>query len=517
MTSWKKRALVLLLVGLSVVAAPARAAADWLRAESKHFRVLTSISKADAIRKLQDLERLHEATLMALRVDEKLARSPFPMVLSNDPDIIGQAVPHLRQRNFAGVFMAGVDGSVAFAVNAPWREDYSGGVIFHEYAHRVQAQYARGAYPAWFVEGFAEFFASSRIGSGSVVVGATNMSTTAVLNDRAWLSPEQLLKPSFRATGQKEADDRYFASFYAQSWLLTHYVLKDPARKQRFSDYFRRIAAGEDPLTAFEPATGIPLTRLNNVLRSYFTEGEIYASEYPVGPPAEVRITELTREQGEAELDAMIINGRPEAAYGKAVLERLRERVAKAGGERAPDSMRWALAYGEIRYGDADRALDILAPWAQRSDTPFEANRLLGWAWQTAAASSSGAERTQALEQARIFLMAAYKQRRTDAPTLYQLARVLYSKGPSASLSNAAETASMLDPQVLDYAYLAVTVHLEAGDRDKALPALQSLAGNPHGGEGTERARAALQALQSNREVSEVLALLNGSKKATMP
>jgi hypothetical protein len=60
-------------------------------------------------------------------------------------------------------------------------------------------------------------------------------------------------------------------------------------------------------------------------------------------------------------------------------------------------------------------------------------------------------------------------------------------------------------------------VHLEAGNRDKAVRPLQTLANNPHGGEATERARAALQALQSNQDVSTVLALLNGSKKPTTP
>jgi hypothetical protein len=179
--------------------------------------------------------------------------------------------------------------------------------------------------------------------------------------------------------------------------------------------------------------------------------------------------------------------------------------------------MRWALAHAEIRYGDSERALEILAPWAQQDAAPFEANRLLGWAWQTQAAHANGADRTQALEQARSFLMTAYKQRRNDAPTLYQLARVLGVKGLSPSLINAADSASVLEPQVGEYVHFAVWAHLESGNRDRALRGLQSLASNPHGGEGTDRARAALQALQSNQDTAEVLALLNGMKKSTSP
>jgi hypothetical protein len=511
--SWQRMSLALLMAVLSLSAAPA-CAADWLRAESKHFRMLASTSKAVVTTKLQDLERVHEAMLMALRVQETLVRAPFPIVLSDDPGIIGMAVPHLRDRGLAGVFMAGADGSVAFAVNYPWHQKFSGSVLFHEYAHRVQAQYARGAYPTWFVEGFAEFFGSTLIQKEGLEIGAAN-SGAAILLERSWLPPEQLLKPDFRATGDKDVNDRYFALFYAQSWLLTHYALKDPARKQRFEAYFRRIGAGEDPLAAFEPATGIALNKLNGELRRYMEN--LYASLYPVGAPAEIRITELTREQGEAEFDDLVITGQPEAGHAKAVLQRLRERVTKAGGESAPDSMRWALAHAEIRYGDADRALQILAPWAPLDEAPFEANRLLGWAWMAVTPEAGGAEHTQAVEQARAFLTAAYKQRRNDAPTLYQLARVLYDKGPSAGLSKAAEGATVLEPQVAAYAHLAVTVHLQSGDRDKALRALQTLASNPHGGEVTDQARAALQALQSNQKASDVLALLNGTKKPTPP
>lgn len=489
-------------------------AADWLRVDSPHFRVLAQTSRKLAEDKTRDLERLHQAMLLTLGVTETLPRPPFPIVLSDDPEIIARVAPHLRERRLAGLFTSGVDGAQAFAINYPWaaEQNFAGKVLFHEYAHRVMALYARIGYPVWYVEGFAEYFGSTRIGRDAVEIGAANPSA-AILFQRPWLDAAKLLKPDFQSTGQKDIDDSHFALFYAESWLLSHYVLSSKERSERFNDYFRRIAAGEDALTAFEPATGIALTRLNGELRRHLEN--LYAAEIPTASlkPVEVRVTEVPDEQAEAEFDAMIIATRPEAAHGKAALQRLQERVKRAGGEKAPDAMRWALAYAEVRYGDSDRALQLLAPWAQQEAPPFEASRLLGWAWQAEAAHADGSDRKQALDQARLFLMQAYKQRRNDAPTLYQLARVLYAKGPGTSLSNAAEAASVLEPQIADYAYLAIHVHLDAGNRDKAQRALQTLAGNPHGGEATEHARAALRALQSNQEASEVLALLNGTKK----
>lgn len=501
-----------LVLGLTTAAA---GAADWYRAESPNFRLLARASKSMAQDKLQDLERLHQAMLLTLGVNQSLARSPFPIVMSDDPEMIGRVVPHLRKRQLAGLFVPRADGSQAFVFNDRHADaEFTGKVIFHEYAHRVMAQYARISYPVWYVEGFAEYFGATVIERDAVQVGAFNPGAD-ILSRRPWLDASRLLNPKIQSTGQQDIDDSYFQVFYAQSWLLTHYVLSKSERTQRFNEYFRRVAAGEDAVAALEPATGIAPLKLNGELRRHLDN--LYSASIPntALKAVAVRVSEVPNDEAEAELDAMIITTRPEPDHGKEVLQRLRERVKKAGGERAPDAVRWALAYAEIRYGESENALEILSPWAKQDEPPFEANRLLGWAWQTHAARATGADRTLALDQARAFLVAAYKQRRNDAPTLYQLAQVLSQKGRSASLSNAAEAANVLEPQVGEYAYLAIWVHLQDGNRDKARRGLESLASNPHGGESTERARAALQALQSDQAVSDVLALLNGSKKPT--
>ncbi|MEO6279885.1 hypothetical protein [Roseateles sp.] len=509
-----RKLITCLLLGLTTGAA---GAADWYRAESPHFRLLAQASRSTAQERVQDLERLHQAMLLTLGATQSLLRSPFPIVMSDDSEMIGRVVPHLRNRQLAGLFVSRADGSQAFVFNdRRASSEFTGKVIFHEYAHRVMAQYARISYPVWYVEGFAEYFGATVIESDAVVIGAGNPNAQ-ILTRRPWLDAARLLNPPMQSTGQQDIDDSYFQVFYAQSWLLTHYVLSKSDRTQRFNEYFRRVAAGEDPVATLEPATGIAPGKLNGELRRHFEN--TYSARIPntALQAVAVRVSEVATDEAQAELDAMIITTRPEAEHGKQVLQRLRERVKKAGGERAPDAMRWALAYAEIRYGESEKALEILSPWAQQDAPPFEANRLLGWAWQTQAAHATGADRTQALEQARAFLVAAYKQRRNDAPTLYQLAQVLSQKGLSPSLSNAADAANVLEPQVGEYAYLAIWVHLQDGNRDKARRGLESLANNPHGGEGTDRARAALQALQSNQDASDVLALLNGSKKPTTP
>lgn len=517
MRRWSASELVIAVAGVLSCAVPTAAIAAWQRAESPHFNVLARGPGAAAEKRARNLERLHQAMLLTLGIanDDGANRPPVDLVFKDGVNIVASVFPDLGDAT-VGVFTQTADGAVAFLslVRGIGRSDFTIRSVYHQYAHRVMAQYGRLHYPLWYVEGFADYFGSTSIEGDEIAIGA-GMGGSSVLDRADWIDAPKLLKWSLKPAGSTDREDGDPALFSSQAWLLTHYLLADSARTERFNEYFRRVDAGQDALEAFEPATGIAVDQLNAELRAY--RQKMYGFRLPASalPAAQVRVADVPDDEAETAVDTLIVKAGPPAKVGTAVVARLRERVNQAGGERAPDAMRLALAYAEIRFGDVDRALLILAPWAGRADRPFEASRLLGWAWQAVATTSEGPDRAQALEQARVFLMAAYKLRRNDAPTLYQLARVLQHKGPSASLGNAAEAASRLEPRFFEYGHLAVTVQLESGQRDKAQRGLQALASNSHGGLGAVRARAALQALQSGKEASEVLAFLNGTKKAT--
>ncbi|MBW8894531.1 MAG: hypothetical protein JF617_21455, partial [Burkholderiales bacterium] len=293
-------------------------------------------------------------------------RPPFQMVMKDDENVVASLFPALRDRA-SGVFILDDDGAIA--VSAAWleqgRRDYTGQILYHEYAHRLMFQYARLRYPSWYVEGFAEYFAATFMDDDVVEIGASPL-TARVLDRERWVEAAQLLRPKSKAAGGKDLDPLDSPTFYVQSWLLTHYMLADSARA----------------VAAFEPAIGIPVDKLNDELRSY--RDKMYVARLPNSslPKVELRVMPMPEAEAEAEFDRLIVFASRKGDVGKAALERLRMAVARAGGERAPARMRLALAYAETRIGDVQHALELLSPWAQREDVPFEANRLLGWAWQ---------------------------------------------------------------------------------------------------------------------------------------
>ncbi|MFG6433762.1 hypothetical protein [Roseateles sp. LYH14W] len=492
-------AVLLALAGALAWAAPAWAAQPWLRAESRHFSLLAQTSEATARKRLAELERQQSLMLMALGVPERGARSPAPLLLVSDPALIAR-VDGTGRPNLHAMTGATVDGFPLVALDVA---TVAVNPLLFVNAHRVSRRFARAGQPDWYSSGLGNYFGNVSFGADAVEIGGIDTFLTQ-LEGRRWMDLAEVLKSGEVPSHQQEI-------YTAQAWLLTHYAHSDVDRLPRFNAYLQRVAVGEDALAALEPATGLSVDALTRELRRHLRK--LGVVHLPTGKAPDIRITAVAEAQALAEVDAIAIAAWPTAETGKSLLQSLRDRVAQAGGEQAPDVMRWALAYAETRFGDPERALLLLSPWARQDPAPFEANRLLGWAWLAEAERSQGADRDLALKQARAFLVTAHKQRPDDAPTLYHLARALQAAGnTSVTLSNVAEAAALLEPSVTAYTELAAQAHLQTGDRARALRSLRALVSSKAKDEQAN-ARAALLALQSNETPATALALLNAPKK----
>src|SRR3712207_3311188 len=135
--------------------ATAPAWAEWRKAESANFIVYSQSSEAKVREQAALLEDYHQFLRLLTGVTEPPAPNKLKVYLV-------RGVAQLRQvRNVAtgvaGFYTANPAGIAAFA------DDRAGGwgdredVLFHEIAHHFMLQYRPNAYPAWFIEGFAEY------------------------------------------------------------------------------------------------------------------------------------------------------------------------------------------------------------------------------------------------------------------------------------------------------------------------------------------------------------------------
>ncbi|MEI9905983.1 MAG: hypothetical protein WDN06_20315 [Asticcacaulis sp.] len=153
---------------------------------------------------------------------------------------------------------------------------------------------------------------------------------------------------------------------------------------------------------------------------------------------------------------------------------------------RAPDvakstNYQYALAYGEILYGDAHAPMGWLAKVPKGDDNYVRAEYLLGRANLAIAAGQDGADRKASLNAAAQALSVAYTANPDDAATNYFLAESLDDNTglPSDNAVNAAVNAVDAAPSVYAYAELAALLELRRNDRGRCSDAVDAVLRRP--------------------------------------
>lgn len=176
---------LLLALFLSVIALPARAA--WRVAESAHFRVFGEMSEnrlRDQVQLLEDYRNLLGMFTNA-NVADGGPRLDVYLV-----ERFGQAVPFGKAGDrTAGVYIAGANGIAAFAEVG----DAGQHTLLHEYAHHHMFAGTGLSYPAWYVEGFAEYFSTATFRPKEVEFGLASAGRAYALQLQPWLPWEQLI------------------------------------------------------------------------------------------------------------------------------------------------------------------------------------------------------------------------------------------------------------------------------------------------------------------------------------
>jgi hypothetical protein len=123
------------------------------------------------------------------------------------------------------------------------------------------------AYPAWYLEGFAEYYATTRILPDNVIeIGRPADYRMASFRGKHkdWLPLDRMLTAnSYQQLGSK------LHLLYAQGWLLVHYLANQEERRGQLGRFLVAINQGVDPKTAMDEAFGKDAAELDRELRAY--------------------------------------------------------------------------------------------------------------------------------------------------------------------------------------------------------------------------------------------------------
>lgn len=269
----------LLAVSLPVSAPLSAAGPDeraWRDVRSANFRIKGVLTEQRTIELLRHLE-IMRATLGDS--DEMSTwRSGMPIVivaLDDHDDYVSVGAP----ANSAGFFFSDLRENAILIQDTA--ESSGIQVILHEYAHYLSKQSGRVRYPRWYEEGRAEYLSHSRLGNNTYEYALAPSQHIASLNFATWLP----LRTVLDVTDTSDLDDVEASLYYAQSWLLVHYLHAQPGADgrlpQQMRDYARQVSAGTAPIEAFEAAFELEADQLENALLRYYLNRDFESRTLP--------------------------------------------------------------------------------------------------------------------------------------------------------------------------------------------------------------------------------------------
>lgn len=234
---------------------------DWNEVRSSHFVFVSALDESRTRELVRDLEHFRQAAEIVTnigRFDERITTTVyvFPSRVREfgiADGTLGYFAPRMRENLAAVSSISGIELD---------------NVIKHEYLHFLIHNRDSLRYPPWFDEGFAEVMETLETEGRRVTYGEPDASRIASLNSHAWMSFNKLIET--RSTQQLDGATR--SLFYAQSWLLTHYLMFGRPERTFAADnvaYLRRVENGEPGVAAFEAAFGVRVSRLRRTLERY--------------------------------------------------------------------------------------------------------------------------------------------------------------------------------------------------------------------------------------------------------
>ncbi|PZU50739.1 MAG: hypothetical protein DI568_03040 [Sphingomonas sp.] len=487
------------LLGLIWLVTAGVAQAGWLVAETEHFRIHSTMNEARLRREAAVLEDYHKLLEVMTAFETPPETPRLNIYLVDNPKQLAVVWPNVAPQT-AGFYTASTGGIVALAMEPDLESDWSGGrdTLLHEYAHHFMMLGSSSAVPGWYREGFAEYAMTASFRPDRIEYGGANPGRYYQLMNSGWEPLEKILR------GARDMDT---GKFYAQSWLLTHYLNRAEGMQAKRNAYLRKVAAGGDPVEAFRTEIDPDLDKFQSGLRRYINGTSATMSRLKRVPPepASVTITALPKAADMALLPLVAIQLPQKAEDDARNLARIREAAA-----RDPDNV-WvkrALAIGEAAGGDKTLAAQLLDALIMENRQDAE---LLRWRASLYRADRAGASAAD-VDAARRLLVRAWKAAPNDWQVLWAYANTFRSgERLSESVLDVLWKASELAPQVDALAMKTGVEMARAGHYDHAEALIAPVVNDPHGGGALMLERNLLTALRSRDKASVDAALMGMS------
>jgi len=222
-------------------------------------------------------------TYAALAGTQAVASPPVIVMVYPNHETLKPYLPVYQGQpaHLAAFFVRGTDENLIATALAGVTADALDNV-YHEYAHLLLRRNAR-IWPMWMNEGMADIYSTFQLQGTHATVGLPRSSYLRLLAHEPMMPLRELLEVTHDSPAYNERERQ--GVFYAQSWLLTHYLMlgDNPVLRSRFGQITRNLKEGQTSVEAFTKALGISVEAGQNLLERYrkggkFTELQLVLS-----------------------------------------------------------------------------------------------------------------------------------------------------------------------------------------------------------------------------------------------
>lgn len=472
------------MLALLVAAGANPTAAGWREVRTPNFVIYSDGSerslRASAAR-LEDFDQLlRRLTSTSAPPAERLA--VYLVDGAGDLAIVAGDAPGI-----GGLYAAQTGGTAVIALRGDAPGMTALEMLQHEYAHHFMMRYHPVYYPAWYVEGFAEYVATARFIDERVEIGRPNPTRAQALTSRPWIPLGTVLSGDHHRLSGSARDQ-----FYGESWLLVHYLFATAERGAALQRYLQALGQRVPEPIAFDLAFNRDHAALDEDLRRYRNSRLTYGSAPAPGQfaPAAVEIRSLPESADDLLLPRIgLVLGLREAGSRTELLGRVRKAAARHPSDAFARRVR---ARAEVDVGDRTAGVAILDALLPQAPEDAELLFLRGLAEYLTGRAVEGPDRAARYAQANPWFARASAADPTFYPAHFYFA---------ATTRNADEAlgallrARALAPSVPNIVLAAASVLIQRQRYEDAAAALGPVAADPHGGATSTRALEMLSGL----------------------
>jgi thioredoxin-like negative regulator of GroEL len=488
--------VILILLAMIGLSSPARA--DWRKAVTEHFIIYSQGSEKELRAEGIRLERFDTLTRQKTHIPNTPTEQKLTIYFMSGIDAV-QRVYDGKTKDVAGFYTTSPGGAMAIVPRiASGGEDYQLNettVLYHEYAHHLMFQYFPGSYPAWYVEGFAEFVSMTKIAEdGTSKLGLPAQHRAYELLEEVTIPVERLL--TTRVEDLKPGD---VGNFYGQSWLLTHMLSFAPERSGQLVKYLGLIGSGTAALDAAKQSFG-DLKTLRRDLDRYLAASRIsyIQNASKISEPKAFTIAVVDRPIADTMVQRLMLMRGSRTEKRESVAASLRQMIVRYPASAEVFTM---LAESELDAAHEDNALSA-AESALKID-PANARAMLwkGVAMLRPLAAAKDYDPAK-WKAGRAWIVRANRGNPEDPLPLLEYYLSFQSEGkapPDIAISGLGKVLDLVPQEGgVRITYALALAHQKKFDDAEAV--LRPVANSPHGGGEAEFARKIIGALKDARK-----------------